>query len=398
MNKRLLHILFALFAASSCIYDYDADFNDAPDRVVIEGDISLGENCSFLARPVMVLTDNPRQLQDKLLPEATFTVEDEFGNSYTAKQQSRKEATIDLTSAPTGRKYRLLVETVSGEKTSKYATPWMDPVPAPSIGNMTETVSGPDLHLGMDLSLDNGSGCYRWDYEILNRYHALFTTPMWECKVVNATTVTLIDHFHQPEQNTWWGYTYCWRLAYSQRTSVAIAKALEGGRLKEHEFLSIPLRSKELAMGECYVKLKAKSIPEEEYRYLDAMNKSSEIEGSLLAPLPSDIMGNIRNVDDPLDFALGYVSVNTVAKKIFHIKTPGSDSWCDPSAYFKDPFKIYTSIQSAGEVWQAAYSAGLYPYRMIGFTLMWVPQNCVDCRLAGGTVEKPDGWEMQIEP
>ena len=101
--KKLFYILTAILAATSCIYDFDAGDTGISDRVVIEGDISLGDECVFSARPVRELGN--RKYKDVLLPEALFTVEDESGVSYSALQKNEKAAVIDLTAAPSGRKY-----------------------------------------------------------------------------------------------------------------------------------------------------------------------------------------------------------------------------------------------------------------------------------------------------
>lgn len=386
--KKLFYILTAILAATSCIYDFDAGDTGISDRVVIEGDISLGDECVFSARPVRELGN--RKYKDVLLPEALFTVEDESGVSYSALQKNEKAAVIDLSAAPSNRKYRLVVEIPSGESSIKYSTPWMDPVPAPVIGELTETTVGADLQLGVDLSLDGGSGCYRWDYEELYHCHAPLTGPQYEYKVTGGM-VNLVDHF-KINDYSWWQYTNCWRVTKSSRTSVAIAKALDGWKLENHRIRTIPLKSSQLGMGQYFLKVKAKSITEEEYRYLDAMNKGSDNVGSLLSPLPSDILGNIRNMDDPEVFAIGYVSVNVVAKKIFAISTEGIDFWESESKYYRNPYNMYMADP---DPYRSAYSNGFYPYKEKEGTIWWVPARCIDCRVDGGTLEKPAGWEVE---
>ena len=42
----------------------------------------------------------------------------------------------------------------------------------------------------------------------------------------------------------------------------------------------------------------------------------------------------------------------------------------------------------------ASYNMGYYPYRYdADFTLSWVPKYCFDCRLSGGKIDKPTGWD-----
>lgn len=396
MNNKLPIIFATALALTSCIYDFDAGEVFTDERVVIEGDISLGDVCEFSARSVYPL--NKKGSVKDLFPNVLFIVEDDQGGQYKAIQKEYAPAKIDLTSAPTDRKYRLYVEIRSGDY-AKYASPWMEPLPAPVIGDLTETVNktttNTELVLGLDLSLENGSGCYRWDYEELYRFHSPLPGPEFEYKVVSGNP-TLINHALVNDYS-WWPYTYCWRQTNSLRTSVAIARALEGWKLEKHKILTIPLQSDELGTGEFYLKVKAKSISETQYKYLDAMNKGSDNVGSLLSPLPSDITGNIRNVDDATLYAIGYVAVNTVATKVFRVETKGIDKWHSPLRYYRSPYDMFPDLHTTAELYRAAYSYGFYPYKWEETTVQWVPINCIDCRKNNGTLEKPAGWEMEGE-
>ena len=389
MNK-FLTIFASVLALTSCIYDFDAGETFKDERVVIEGDISLGDVCVFSARPVYPLSE--KGSVKTLFPYVLFIVEDDQGGQYFGFQKNSTPATIDLTSAQPDRKYRLYVE-IRSDGYPRYVSPWMEPLPAPVIGELTETTTYTELMLGLDLSLENGSGCYRWDYEELYRFHSPLPGPDYEYKIV-AGNPTLINHA-MANDYSWWPYSYCWRQTQSIRTSVAIARALEGWKLEKHKILTIPLQSDELGTGEYYLKVKAKSISETQYRYLDAMNKGSDNVGSLLSPLPSDITGNIRNMADTTICAIGYMAVNTVATKIFRIKTKGIDKWYSPTRYYRSPFDMFPDLHTTAEIYRAAYSYGFYPYKDSEGSLQWVPMRCIDCRENNGTLEKPTGWEME---
>jgi len=54
------------------------------------------------------------------------------------------------------------------------------------------------------------------------------------------------------------------------------------------------------------------SISEAEYNYWTNIKEVIDIDGSLFDPPPGTVIGNIRNVDDPDDIAVGYFSVASV--------------------------------------------------------------------------------------
>ncbi|MBQ9309854.1 MAG: DUF4249 family protein [Bacteroidales bacterium] len=411
MKKRLIMMVMALLPLSSCLYEYDPETGQDFGRLVIEGDISLGEVCYFTVSKVNPFNPDYDKLKEgRNVEYALFTVEDELGNSYSAETGGMMyggaytyspTAAIDLSSAPTDRKYRLRVKvkrTVDAD-IAEYRTPWMTPEPAPVIGDLEEHKLDRDgdgtmdhLSLGLSLSAENTSGCYRWDYEELFYFKADLDAPSLE---YDADSARVIDHSMDMVRLDWWPYTYCWRQQHSYRTEVAIAKALEGWNLQDHEFMTMSLTSLALQEGKYYIRLIAKTIPEEEYRYLRAVNRNSENVGSLLTPVPGETVGNIRNVADSTDYAIGYVGASVNARRILKVNTTGRRSYLDPSRFYYNPylqpFDIRATIE---EINRNAYAHGYLPYRNVDDVNYWVPRSCIDCRMMSGTIEKPDGWEM----
>lgn len=61
------------------------------------------------------------------------------------------------------------------------------------------------------------------------------------------------------------------------------------------------------------------SISEDEFNYWNSINEVIDIDGSLFDPPPGTVVGNIRNVDDPNDVAVGYFSVASVFFKRYFV-------------------------------------------------------------------------------
>ena len=104
------------------------------------------------------------------------------------------------------------------------------------------------------------------------------------------------------------------------------------------------------------------SISEEEYNYWNNIKEVIDIDGSLFDPPPGTVIGNIRNVNNPDDVAVGYFSVASVFFK----------------RYFVNRDETGFTVRSKCE----------------GFFLR-VPFACDNCLLLNNsTLIKPDYWEF----
>ena len=391
MRKSAFIMMVLAAMVQSCIYPYTPDLPESSDSMlVIDGDITVGEKCSFSARMILPL-DYEGDTGLTFVDEAVFTVEHDSGVSYTATQgPDDTQVTIDLTSAPTKGSYRLTVKVKAPIPEPEYATPWMEVITAPVIGELEERVFDSDqdrvldrLSLAINLSAENSSGCFSWDYDELYYFHTLLSPPEQEYK-----NGMIIDH--SEDYSGWWKYSYCWKETHSRVTGIAIARAMEGWNLYSHQFLDIPLTAQQLDQNEYYIRFKARTIPEGKYRFLDALNRGSDGPGSLLSPLPGEVFGNIRSTADTTVFAFGYVTANIVAKKILKVKTQGFKNIIYPSQYYYDPY--FDPSLNYFEANIRAYKWGYLPYKNVNGKLWWVKNWCVDCTADGGTLDKPSGW------
>jgi hypothetical protein len=93
---------------------------------------------------------------------------------------------------------------------------------------------------------------------------------------------------------------------------------------------------------------------------------------------PYHLAGNIFNIEDSSDIALGYFTVASVNKERYFFKRP------DVKFYFE---KCY-------------YRNSLPPYTGHDFFVFkdhegkwsYAGQKCMDCRMHGGEIEKPEFW------
>lgn len=84
------------------------------------------------------------------------------------------------------------------------------------------------------------------------------------------------------------------------------------------------------------------SITKEEYDYWNNIDQLLNVDGSLFDSPPGTIIGNIYNVNDPNDIAVGYFSVASVSRYIYFINrnvtTAPVDSYCTTFSFRPNGF------------------------------------------------------------
>ena len=131
MRKLLCYMLFAL-AAAACIYPYEAELpSDIPQRLVVYGDIIIGEATQIelgYVRPLdQSIGDSPR------VPQGSVRIECDNGKYYLGKTRGDGRFTFDTEEAAEDARYRILVKLKDGRE---YTMPWTGVNQAPEITDL----------------------------------------------------------------------------------------------------------------------------------------------------------------------------------------------------------------------------------------------------------------------
>jgi len=130
------------------------------------------------------------------------------------------------------------------------------------------------------------------------------------------------------------------------------------------------------------------TLSSEAYNYWNALSKQSENQESLYTTQPYQIQGNVQNIHNPDEPVLGYFLVAGVSEQRIFVGRPPlvfhySVCVLDESDYEAMGTLKYTNEKS----WPLYVTMGL------SYALALPNQKCIDCRLNGGTIVKPDFWE-----
>lgn len=366
--------------AASCIYSFDPGLESEAGGLVVEGDIIIGDTSTVTLSLVEALDGSSNGSVS-----GSVWVEDSEGKVYSPYYDDGSSFEIDLAEAPEDRQYRLRVtldSPVEGGSSTEFASTWASPQPAPQIDSISYESDGENLILSLSAHSDAESGCFRWDFREDWEFHADFLAE-WEFNPDDSTYVQISPDI--PD------FYWCWSYTTSSQAGIAIAKSSGGERLVNHEFREILLTDRKLqTLYSILVKLR--SISEEDYDFLHAIEVNSTSTGSLTSPDPGKVVGNITSLTDEDELVTGYIEVAKVSTLRLTENLSRFYETTDKSSYLFVP--EVGEDRELIDYYNMKYRP-VYEDMMDG--MYWAPLRCVDCTADGGTKDKPSWWPSNNE-
>jgi hypothetical protein len=388
MKKHLIPGLLLLAALSSCIYDYTPDYQGVSGFLVVEGDVIIGEVCEFRVFPSTTLDDDAVMTTTGYPVSAR--VETDNGKTY-----GSGTSTVDLTDADLSRSYRLLLDvSLPTGGTAHYATPFQPVQVAPAIDSVTYQIDGSQMDIRVSTHSDGEKGYYHWKASETWEYHTDYYATHYyepEHRLPDGSFVAGEVYPYENGENTY----YCWDSDLRSEIMVGSTLDLVEDKIVNHQLYS--LGDHERKVSYIYsVEIEQSRLSPEGYRYMQNVSRNTTDVGGLFSPEPSEMRGNIVNVNDSTDVLIGFVNVTTVSRKrIFilnsethfsRLRIEGFDPLIpirrDWSKTYKNGYLV--TVPQLDE--KTGLETGLYE---------WQPARCVDCRKLGGNKERPSYWINQ---
>ncbi|MBO6082750.1 MAG: DUF4249 domain-containing protein [Bacteroidales bacterium] len=402
MKKPLVSCLPMFLAAlfvTACIYDFNPDLSGEEGFLVVEGDIVLGQTSRFSIRRSSAL--DSRTLSE-YAAYSNLCVEASDGTRYPEQVFGWESTTvgsgqIDLTGADPSLEYRLVFDCEGRH----YASDWSNVVPGSVIDSLSFTINeaGTDLAVKLSTHSAEASGYYRWT-----------AVETWE-----YLSDAYASHFFAPAGTTYYGVKverdtilpyqngenliYCWNSSQRSELLMGTTETLTEDRLVNHQLYTLNYNDERVSRVYS-VEVSQTRISEEAYRYWEKMQRNSTDIGGLFSPEPSEVRGNVVNVDDPAEMVLGFVSiVKPVSKRMFIVDSE--------ILFYRDPHRVPLPEREVPQrnEWTDYFYRGYLPTTVYeppdpmettkpGYIELyhWLPARCVDCRMKGGTKNKPDYW------
>lgn len=381
---RIAAFAASILAAASCIYPFDANVEGVADRLVIEGDMIVGEMSQVRLSYMYPLNATTTDIQSPPLGDAYF--EDEQGTVYkhnkTVPAAGLSVFNINTKNAPADRRYRLHVKI---KKTGKeYVSSWLTVNKAPVVDSLSYSVGEKNLAVKLSAHSVDGGQYFRWTYDEIWRFHAAYPRDYY-FDTTDSTEVA----FEETDYSTYW----CFAEASSSEVDLCATSDLVEDRLIDHKFKEIS-RTDDRLMDRYKMTVNVRCISADAYRYLANLKLTSNFTGSLFSPNPSDVVGNIVCLDDPDELVIGYIDACMNTPFTYYIDNKQTKAHI--SVLYSFPF-VPEVNPSEGvyliDYWLGGYVPVTEGTDVDGKTgILWDYKRCVDCRLMGGKIQEPAGW------
>lgn len=379
---RLLLCLLTAFAVGACVYDFHPDWQGQAGFVAIEGDILVGDTSRFEVRFSTDLED-PKNSDAPL----SYVLRVEAGDGTVYLLQ---DSIVDLTMASLTQEYRLVVEVQSPFRRT-YASAWAPVLVSPPIDSLSYAINAERTALDINVSTHSDApvGYYRWSASETWEYHSTYYTEYFFAPAETVYRGRVIERDSLIEYEEGDNLYFCWNSDSRSDIMLGTTVELKEDRLVDHCLYSFSNTDRKVSVV-YFVELSQIRLTEEAYRFWETVRNNSTNVGGLFSPEPSEMRGNIVNVDDPDELVLGYVSVSTCTRKKMFVDNYDTrfSNWRGPSYGLVEP------IPDIPDEWRKYYG---WKYRygwLKGETgqTVWAPIECIDCRASGGTKERPWWW------
>ncbi|TDB65827.1 DUF4249 domain-containing protein [Arundinibacter roseus] len=109
--------------------------------------------------------------------------------------------------------------------------------------------------------------------------------------------------------NLW--YKFCWTPVFDNSITISSDAFTNGAPIREQQVYRSPIYT----VGKHFIEVRQHALSREAYQYWRRFNDQRERIGTIFDPLPSPIIGNIFNAENPQERALGYFSATGISTK-----------------------------------------------------------------------------------
>lgn len=379
-------VLSCMVALSGCVDRYMPEvISTSKNYLVVDGFINSSGITSVVLSRTYAVDSKAAPLQET---KANVYVEEEGGTRYRLSEDAAKGTYISASlQLNTAKKHRLHILTAAGQE---YASDFVAIQNTPSIDSVSwqETSTGVSFYTSTH-DPTNAAQYYRWEYE-----------ETWEFSTLPDLTPT-IEWYNGKLQPIRVKYPdVCWSSAKSTTINLGNTAGLSKAIISNHPVHAISRNSNRIYL-KYSILVKQHALSTEEYAYWELLKKNTEQIGTLFDPLPAQITGNIRCLNDADEVALGYVGAHSLQEKRIFIRNA---ELAQPRAW--QFFSGYEGCYPPDTV------AGLIPIRVLfgAGTGEFIPihdrgssngvistatysrPDCVDCRKRG-TAVRPSFWQ-----
>lgn len=377
MNRKLIHGILIVIL-TGCIDPYfPSELTSTESILIVDGFIDTSGSSKLTLARSQSITDLSAPFFEV---GAEVWIEDEIGNKITLLDTQDGNYILENANLNAS-KYRLRIITTNQQE---YASEYVSVLDSPQIDSVTWRIAQ-DENIEILVSSHGeptSSTYYQWIFEEVWEYRS-FLNSMY---IFDSNTRSV---YYNGNQNI---YT-CWRSGQSSKINIESTNRFADNRVSNFQLTSFSWNDERTRL-KYSILIKQYSLSKDAFNYWQQLKKNNEDIGTIFGSLPSELKGNLINLEDESKPVVGFFSVGTVAQKRIFIKNsdfPPPVAWetpykgCDFDTLFLANIPDFSGppYLLGGEIYVGASLVG-YAYST---------DDCVDCRKSGGTNLKPDYWQ-----
>ena len=370
-TQQLLGWLFILLMGG-CVDPYRPPEITAPaSYLVVDGflDVAAGAVTTFKLSRSQNLTDAKAPT---LETKATVTIESSRNLKYSLKEVTNGVYSYTGVPSQTGETFRLRIKTSRGVE---YLSDMVAFKASPAIDQVNWKAENDGVRIYVDTHDAAGkTRNYRWEYEETWEFYSAWFSSY---EVKNKQIIQRQNDIFT-----------CWNGEKSRNILINSSAKLSEDVIHQMPLTYIPGYS--IKIGSRYsILVKQYALTQDAYQYWEQLGKTTESIGTLFDPQPTQVTGNIQNLTNPGEPALGYFSAGTVTTKRMFIRRMELPYWPTKTGY-EDCVK---DTLTAKELIDNKYPGQIPVIDLPDGTYETGQEICVDCRLRGTNV-KPSFWNQ----
>jgi hypothetical protein len=305
---------------------------------------------------------------------AQVKIIDENGVEFLLQETGKGSYTKSNISVDPNLKYKLSIQTKLNEQYLSDAVPV---VRSPKIDSLFWLTDGDAISFYVNTkNSESESRFYRWDCFETYEYNSAYSSTV---KLVSGVVYsrTPAEYINK-----------CWRevpypdlilgsttASVENEISNAKVKTIEGGSIKLSQTYSLLVRQY--------------SVTEEAYNHWTKLKQTTESLGGLFDPMPTQVSGNIHNLNSSGQIAVGFFSAGSFDEKRIFV------------SFYDLPVSLqryathcqYDSVPLVDILRYSDATLLIAPYGFPPAGYLRSTKECIDCRSLGGTTTKPSFWK-----
>lgn len=392
MRKLFGIVVILLFVQCRDRYEYISGEKDR-GLLVVEGMVNTNGNTSIRISRSSALSSTGT------IPEtgAVVYIEGDDNSTYQLNALDSGRFISNALSLPNDKKFRLKIITSNNVE---YVSDFRQPVQTQDIDSISYQLENDKVQFYVNSTETNPRKYFfKYEWEETWQFHSSFRSIMKFVVNGEGDDKTVSIDFYDPINHSVNESIYtCWQSRKATSIDIGTTELFTESRI----FLPVRnLRRDSWELGNIYSLLvKQYALGEDAYDFFRRMKKNSESLGSIFDAQPSDISGNIKNVNNPEEVVVGFIEITSVKEKRIFLNSedlpgPAHDPGCKVFKGGESPY-LYPFANDP-EVLKYVYDhldvlPTSYIEPMPG-AIFYITEEaaCVDCTERGTNV-KPSFW------